>query len=378
MYHIEIGENTSIGLDAAAYETLVQAVPHATVFNGWPWVSTAMLFAGDAQVLFLTCRANGKLCGVIPLRVAAERHYGVMVKVCRFLQYPWGDRMTIVLHPDHLACWPLMLEALSDELGQRWDWLVLNEWWDPQGLVHEAMTHAKELDWDFYTRGTSKCPVFFLDGQTAHAVLAGYSAKLRNRIKRSRKRLEATDHKIEHIRPTPDAVAALVLLVKDAEKQSWKGDSGLGIFSTSEGAAFFDTLSRALAALGQLELALVWIDGEVASYRFGFYYQNTFFDYSLGYLPKYQKLGLGRVLLDEIILNGAREGYRAVDASRVSAVSQNLLFERTQFTVEHTCVSWFSRGFKGGYLRFLEMVVKPFVKNVASKIRRYTVTGSAK
>ena len=369
MYQINVDTQFECSVSEHDYRKLTDASPDATLFNDWPWLSTAVKHCEAEKVFYLSCRAEGELVGFLPLQVSSERLHGIPAKVGRFLQYPWGDRIAIVLHQDHVAAWPALLEALQTLAKDQWDCLIWNEWFDQQGLRELAMRFALSNKFSYHQRLTSVCPIYYLDGKTEQQIVDSYSSKLRSDLKRRKKKLHKLDSQIEHVRPTTDRVEDLVAKMKYTEAQSWKGDEGVGIFNDPEGKDFFADVSKALAKAGQLDLSLIWIDDQLASYKYGFYFRETFLDYSIGYLPQYGKIGLGRVLLDELVLAAAREGYHAVDASRVGAVSKHLLFERTDKTVEHYRAYWFSPGLKGMILNALVVKLKPFMKQLREQLR---------
>jgi len=200
-------------------------------------------------------------------------------------------------------------------------------------------------------------------------MIASYPSKMRTDLKRRRKKLEQMGAEIKHKRPNQHEVAALVEALKNSEAQSWKGDEGVGIFTHPQGAAFFADVAQRLAQEDQLDVALIYLEGQLASYRFGFYYRKRFLDYSVGYLPEHNKLALGRILLDEVVLSAAREGYEAVDASRVGSTTKHILLERTDQVISHWRLYWFNKNTKGLLLKGLVTVGKPLAKRARLKLR---------
>lgn len=371
MYQLNVDSSLHNAVSESAYRQLVKETRDATLFTDWPWLNTTVRFCGTERRMFVTCHYQDSLVAFIGLRVAKESLHGIPARVCRFIQYPWGDRIAILLHPEHRAAWPLLLEKLHELSRDCWDCMIWNEWFDEQGLRAEAAAFAARSRWNYYQRLTSRCPVYLLEGKSEAEIVAGYSSKLRSDLKRRKKKLDKLGGKVEHLRPDAEQADALVTKMKYTEQQSWKGDEGVGIFNDPEGADFFREVSRALAENDQLDLSLIWIDDELASYKYGFYFRGTFLDYSIGYLPQYGKIGLGRVLLDELVLAAAREGYRAVDASRVGAVSRHLLFERTDNVVEHYRAYWFSAGPKGKLLWLMVVYLKPMMKRLREGYREW-------
>ena len=371
MYRLNVSGKLQDAVSETEYRQLVHNSKDATLFTDWPWLSTTAAHCRAFRQLYVSCYHQDLLVGFIALRIDNERLHGVPARVCRFIQYPWGDRIAILLHDAHHGAWPCLLDKLYELSREHWDCMIWNEWYDEQGLREQAREYGKRHGWAYYERLTSQCPVYLLEGRTEEEVVTSYTSKLRSDLKRRKKKLTKLGGEVEHLRPAGDQVDELVRKMKYTEAQSWKGDEGVGIFNDPDGEAFFADVSRALADAGQLDLSLVWIDGELASYKYGFYFNNTFLDYSIGYLPQYGKIGLGRILLDEMVLAAAREGYHAVDASRVGAVSRHLLFERTDNTVAHYRAYWFSGGLKGRLLQLLVVVLKPSLKNLRDRYQAW-------
>ncbi len=372
MYKVSLHDQFTSAVKEPEYRELVNRSEDATLFNDWPWLSVWVKHCLAEQQLHLVVRdADDSLVGYVALQMNREHLHGVPARIARFIQYPWGDRVAILLDRQHLEAWPVLLEHLRQLSGERWDCMIWNEWFDTQELRQQAHEYAHNTGFVFYSRLTSQCPVLELGDTTEEQMVASYSSKLRSDLKRRKKKLAKLGGVIEHLRPDQTQVDGLVEKMKFTEAQSWKGDEGVGIFNDRQGADFFTEVSRALAANDQLDLALIWIDGELASYKYGFFFRDTFLDYSIGYLPQYGKLGLGRILLDELVLAGIREGYRAVDASRVGAVSKHLLFERTDKTVEHHRAYWFANGVKGRVLQVLVIFAKPFMKELRDRYRAW-------
>jgi hypothetical protein len=249
--------------------------------------------------------------------------------------------------------------------------MIWNEWTETQGLLHRAEQWAKQNQTPFFHRVTSQCPRLALEYSTEEEMIASYSSKIRSDLRRRKKKLNDLDSEVLHLRPSVNETPALVEKMRTTETASWKGCEGVGIFNAPRSYAFFKDLSQRLAAYDQLDLSIVNINGELASYKYGFYFRKTFYDYSIGYLPQYSKLGLGRILLDELALSALRKGYQAVDASRVGATTQHLLFERTNDAIPHHRAYWFGTSLKSKLLMHLVVHGKPRMKLLREKYRKW-------
>jgi len=368
--HFTVFANLDAAVNAPEYRELIDHCPDATLFNDWPWLSTWNAHLVCDQRVFLVGRTHeGQLVAFLGLRISDELMHGVPAKVARLLQYPWADRVGLLLHAAYLHEWEAMLDCL-DAQSDNWDAMVWGQWCDSQGLRERALVWSQKKNAWLHSVLTCSCPVLFINGNSEDEMIASYPSKMRTDLKRRRKKLEQMGAEIKHFRPNQNDAVALVEALKNSEAQSWKGDEGVGIFTHPQGAAFFADVAQRLAQEGQLDVALIYLEGQLASYRFGFYYRKRFLDYSVAYLPEHNKLALGRILLDEVVLSAAREGYEAVDASRVGSTTKHILLERTDQVIPHWRLYWFNKNTKGLLLKGLVTLGKPLAKRTRLKLRQ--------
>ncbi|OUS24608.1 hypothetical protein A9Q99_23850 [Gammaproteobacteria bacterium 45_16_T64] len=371
MYRFSLSPTLTGLVTEQEYKQLIDGSVDATVFNDWPWLTTAIEHLPKKhQFTAITIRDNqNNLVGFLALQITPESLHGIPARVARFVQYPLGDRISILLLPDHLAAWPKLLDYLHQLSGPFWDCMIWNEWTDSQGLVDASLHWSKRKNSPVFNRVTSHCPILSLESITEEEMSASFPSKMRTDLRRRKKKLDKLDSEILHLRPSVEQVQDLVNEMRNTEALSWKGDEGVGIFNDPETHDFFNSVSKRLAASDQLDLSIIHIDGELASYKYGFYFRNVFYDYSIGYLPQYSKLGLGRVLLNELVNSSLRNGYDAVDASRVGSVTQHLLFERTEQVTPHYRFYFFGKGLKGKLLEFVVTRLKPMLKRLREQYR---------
>ncbi len=379
MYQISVTTSLHKSVKEGEYRQLVDACTDSTVFNDWPWLLTCTEHLTEEQQFqgVLVRDDQSQLVGFISLCVTKESLHTIPLRVARFVQYPLGDRIAILLHPSHLAAWEPLLEFLNESSGIYWDCMIWNEWTETQGLLHRAEQWAKKNQTPFFHRVTSLCPILALEYSTEEEMISSYSSKMRTDLRRRKKKLNALSSEVFHLRPSTTETSGLIENIRKTEAASWKGREGVGIFNAPDTYAFFKDLSQRLAAYDQLDLSIVNIDGELASYKYGFYFRKTFYDYSIGYLPQYSKLGLGRILLDELALSALTKGYKAVDASRVGATTQHLLLERTKVTIPHHRAYWFGNSLKSKLLMILVIHGKPRMNLARKKYRKWIASREA-
>lgn len=334
---IQLFDSFSEGISGAEYRDLLSRSDTHTVFNEWPWVSAAYRHLHKPwRPLVLTVRdSQGRLIACLTLKYGLEWRYGMLVRTLRWVQHPLGDRMGIPCDRSSVLPVTEILRVLRRH-GPGFDVLELDELYDADqiGALHYAAAGMLPMNCLRLQRLT---PIVHIDGWSLAEIEAAYPQNLKRKLRRCRNKLARYDHKIRFDCVVSEQVDSLLALLRDAETASWKGEEGVGIFSTPASFAFFLDVSRAFAKAGQLAVGEIWVNGELASYRFGFIRNRVFFDYNLAYTPKYKHLGAGRLLLDEIVLECARRGLAAIDGSRTSMNTSNLLIERSDDRIAHYC-----------------------------------------
>lgn len=356
-------------VNASEVEHLLDEVPDATVFLDWPWLSGCFDHCpADKSVWILLLRDEAqRLRACLPFQLSCERQLGMTYKLLRWLQFPFADRLVPAIAGEDVAIKCAVIRAL-EHAPFSWDVMIWNEMPDQGNLLIDWKAAARQGRLAMHMQKKSTCPVMTLEGRDAAAMENSLSKSARQRVKRARKRLmQENNVQILHERPAPDQVMSRLTEFKAVENQSWKGEEGVGIFSDDASWQLFQTLSLRMAERGQLDLGEIRIEGRLASYRFGMCYRGVFLDYNLAYLPEYHKLGLGRILLDELVNDCAKQHYRAVDGSRVGRNSQHLLFERADSFIDHWQLNWYGTSAKG---RCMQLINEVLIRN-AKRARHY-------
>lgn len=346
-------------------ETLLDAMPHATLFNSAPWCQSAadeLLRPRTLHVLSVTDSAG--LAAWLPLTAGVERLHGLTVRTLRLLGHPFNDRVALPMrgNDDELA--RTVIEGLL-ACPVHWDVVILSELYDPseRRLIERALAAHPGLGSEW--RACSSSPVLRLapggppsrSGKTATA-----------RAARARRKLAAAGVvRFERLVPTPAQVPALLSACKAIEDGSWKGQHGLGIFSTATGVRFFAALGARLAERGWLDIGLLTLDARPVSYRFGFRFRQTFLDFNLAFDPAYSACAPGRILLDDMIVSSRHLGLAAVDASRSSRTEPHLLAEWSDERIEHHELWLFRPSLRGRLLWLARRHLRPWLHRLRAR-----------
>ena len=344
-----------------AYAGLVAETLDATVFNGWAWMraSAARTRYPDRNVVALTAWDGRRLVACLLMKRARELLFGLPARTLRLLGHPLVDRMALPVAPDAPGVLEALLNALTDPRASQADAVILSELPRPAGYA-AAIGQWSCDRCPILVRHCSRAPV--LDLTKPYAVA---SNGLRQRLSRARKRLaKAGSIDFERHLPTPAETPPLLDAIAAVEDDSWKGAEGTGIFSTPGRRLLFDQLSADLAAEGRLEITLLRLDGDVASYRYGFRVGRRYLDYNFAHRQSLDCLSVGRVLLDEVVSSAADSGISLIDASRGSLSRGNILQDWTNDYLEHDEVWLFSSGAWGGVLGLALRKARPAAKRL--------------
>lgn len=315
------------------YEALRQRLPQSTPFNGLAWLQAAEAALRPGQSLHVLLGHDGeRLCLCLPLLRMPLRAGLPGFVVLRHLGWPLSDRVGLLIDlAEHEA--PLVLREIRRHLPHAL--LQLNEvtagepWlrhWGWRSSTHEC-------------RRACNVPVHWLSIADRQEV----SGDPRYKLRRARKRIAACGAQVRRVVADADNIDDWLRRIAAVEDASWKGDDGVGIFSTPRSRAWMFQALAGLAAENRLRLVVLELGGECISYRLGLLERGRLYDYNLAFLPAHAELGSGRVLLQEWIDWGLDEGWQWIDASRVSLEnSSHQLHERMTSQVEHLRHSFYS------------------------------------
>ncbi|QLL10835.1 GNAT family N-acetyltransferase [Pseudomonas chlororaphis] len=344
---------------AAAFEQLRNAVELATPFNRLVWLRGAEQALDAGQRLRVLLGWHGeRLVLCLPLLHGREHKAGLPLQVVRHLGFPLSDRLALLVAEDALPAMPRALEEIRRELPHAL--LQLSE------LLAAEPTLAGWREHSWYSACAISCRapehlIIEADRQEAR------DKNLRYELRRAKKRCAEIDARVIRVSPDGEGMDALLDFIGAVEQASWKGADGLGIFSGAQRQQWMRSALRGLAADGCVRVVLLEHQGRCISYRLGLLERGRLYDYNIAFLPDYASLGSGRLLLDEWIRWGLDEGWRWVDASRVSlSRSSHQLHERMSGQVEHQRWSFYSRrpdGLLLGLADRLWQALKPHIKN---------------
>jgi CelD/BcsL family acetyltransferase involved in cellulose biosynthesis len=99
----------------------------------------------------------------------------------------------------------------------------------------------------------------------------------------------------------PEEVHSWLQKVFAVEDSSWKGSSGSSVLRAPGMSDFFLRQARQLAEWGQLEIAILQLEGHPIASLFGFSAKGVYHAHKIGYDPRYSQFSPGQVMFWKIL-----------------------------------------------------------------------------
>jgi CelD/BcsL family acetyltransferase involved in cellulose biosynthesis len=275
-------------------------------FLSWEWVSTWWEFFGKNSLLFVIVvkDANGQLVGVAPLKIAPRKIFGVVpVRMVEFIGY--GSPVSpeyldfIVSGQNREEIVAEIVSALIEN-KRSWDILVLSDVDENSPVLPLLRRRLSEKNVIVWQRAFNVCPYLKLPS-TWNELLNSYSHSMRGSIRATRRKLESSCAVrftlVEDITYLPQAFErAACLHYLSRQKRGERGS-----FSKEDYLAFHLKLSQIIAHKGWLYLAFLAIDERPVAFRYGFLYEQKYYDYQTGYDPQFERYRVGWATLGYIM-----------------------------------------------------------------------------
>lgn len=311
----------------------------ATPFNRLAWLRGAEQGAGSRKVEILVVWIGDRMVGCMP--VIWER-WGLPLesglRIARHLGAPLSDRLGLMVEGND----PMLIAEIFRAIQRRRPvaCIELNELYDDGSALASSSGFARRYCIATHVHPTCRVPV--LELSTERPQEKDLPQRVRAELRRERRRASEAGAIVQRIAPTGDATAWLEQIIA-VERASWKGTDGVGIFSGKRRERWMREALTGLGRSRQIKVVALVLGARIVSYRLGLFEAGRLYDYNCAYIPEYSKIACGRLLLDEFVQWGYDEGWKAIDASRVSRISGHVLHERMNTSVQQYRVRYFSR-----------------------------------
>ena len=200
------------------------------------------------------------------------------------------------------------------------------------------------------------------------AYWAGLGSKLRNDVKRRRRRLE----ELGEVRVSAYEPAALDAALDDAfriEASGWKGREGTAIADRAEEERFQRLLARWAHSRGWLRLWFLRLDGRPIAFRLGIEGNGVFTSFKIGYLEEHAAQSPGKVLEAAVIESLHGGDCRRLDYAGDMSAHKDRFATGSRELLELSAFPASLRGRAGHLAAGLRARAAPAVKRARDRLR---------
>lgn len=220
----------------APWRALEQRVAQPSLFAGHAFIASswAHLRAATDRLHLIAVWQGDELVAIAPFKLGVERLHRMRVRTLDWIAMWDGDRPSVLSTLPLASCWEHVGNSLARS-ASRWDLLRLLE--QPADLplpasllrlVHhqtsaDAVGHAIRLDLPF------------------DDYIASIASSVRTNWRKRRRKLfeQEPASTVERIDATPEALPGAIERFVAIERQSWKGEAGIGVGADDRHRAFY-------------------------------------------------------------------------------------------------------------------------------------------
>ena len=254
-------------------------------------------------------RRDDEIVGLVPMMSIAERVLGFRVVTLQTVQELYNTHGGLLLDAGDRELVGAWLRAATSATT-RWDLLRLSRLLEGEPLV-ESFT-VGGLGSVARVRSRVEQPAFHLRLPSSYSeYLAARSAKFRNYLRRSTKKLEARGRVALARLADADRFSAEFDELMEIERGSWKHDHGTAISAVPHQAGFYEDLGRGALSRERLHLTFLRVQGRAVAYNLGLVANGCYYYLKTSYLEELRAFGVATIgrakLIEQLIAEGVKE-----------------------------------------------------------------------
>ncbi len=251
------------------WESLFDAAPNEPSSSyEWTDALTRSHFSAGDQFILLKVRSGPDPIAFVPLVARSERLVGMPVVTLAPISEWYNTHSSILAREWTRDVADAVVDAVAG-IGVRWDLFRMSRLLDEEPFLEHLRASLAHRGRSFEIRQID--PSYFLAlPDSFDAFLAARSAKFRNHLKRTRRKIEAlSSAKVVEWGQLADFDEAYEMLLA-VEKNSWKQANGTAITAIGRQTNFYRDMSRGAASFGRLQLHFLMIEGAPVAYNLGY------------------------------------------------------------------------------------------------------------
>jgi CelD/BcsL family acetyltransferase involved in cellulose biosynthesis len=301
-----------------AWEELLKAVPDASIFSTWEWLSSWWeAFGARRNLITLAMTDSGdRLVGIAPLSVETRWFApGRNVRLVRLMGDGSGDsdNLGVPVLPGHET---LFISTVLDYLERHkrlWDAVQFNTFSDESRIPAYLLAELRRRKWSYFWR---QAPGLIIDlPGDWESCLRQMSARQRSRVRKYLRNLDSrSEFRIRKSGIGSDLPADLNRFF-DLHQRRWLAVGEPGAFADARRRQFYTALAASLARRGWLEFWFLELNGECLACEFDFRYRATVYRlqsaFHLGYAE--DGVGAGHLLISALLQRFIDDGAKRYD-----------------------------------------------------------------
>lgn len=133
-------------------------------------------------------------------------------------------------------------------------------------------------------------------------------ARVRKDLRRRRRRLEELGEVTLTLHGGGPDLATRLDEAFDVELRQWKGAAGTAIASSPRTAAFYSRIATSAARRGQLQLAVLRVDGRAVAVALDLVHREVLYGLKAAFDPEFARFSPGQLMTGEILADAVRRG----------------------------------------------------------------------
>lgn len=304
---VEITNSAALERIYPDWVALWEQLPGATPFQHPDWLLPWWRHVGAGALFVIAVQDRGGLSALAPFYVHADEQAGV--RQLTLLGNGITDSCDVLIDPARSDLLQRMAAELSGSRERVWnacDFRDIPACSVLLALMRDAFGARQQED-----DPRVVVPLASWSSEESDPL----PAKIRADLRRRRKRAEAIGRVrlvLAEQHSTADALEELFAL----HSSRWNALGQSGVLSEPKVAAFHLDVAERFGRRGWLRLYNLQIGNRVAAANYGFFVNGRAYSYIGGFAPEFAHLGVGRLILHDIIRHAAAEGAAEFDLLR--------------------------------------------------------------
>jgi len=297
------------------WDSLLGALPGASIFSSWEWLAPWWRAFGDEQTLRVLSFRNSTshLAGIAPLSFATRRSAGFQWKIVRLMGdgSKDSDNLDLPVLPEYEEGFMEALLLHLAEHSSQWDFCEWNTVPENSPVARHLPVQLKKRKWPIVTTSTPCSWINLPDSWESY--IKQLSAKERGKLGIRTRRLEKL-YSVRYRR-----TSQIEELNRDLEslfhlhQLRWEADGRPGSFCSPQRRQFYRDLAGLLLQRNQLQLWFLEIEAKPVAAQFGFRFGSTVYSLQEGFDPAMAKDSVGYVLRAHVLRTLISEGVSKYD-----------------------------------------------------------------